>query len=341
MKNLKNIIMTAFIAITLTEMSYPIFLTGPARRNAHREQTEEAATKAYEAGLMTGLSHGQENSEEPQVQDSDVQDNVAVQSMYNDEDMDFDYSFHENYADDGNVILQSLGDGSFASQLSPEEKMALKAKVMEKLKNRDGQGSEDSVRTQSLESRPSLESYDMDDVETQSLESRPSVESYDYMDDVETQALEVVSAEAIQKEATSAAQDKPVVEALTDAVKAEEAMEVAAQARGLTTPVTADAVLEIEKAEPVLATEPLLAELAIEAKPVIEEIKEISVQKESPVVPTATEQIKIIKVYPVFDALRSAALSVKAAAQDMMNYLYSLLASKKSQNVTVQGDFRM
>jgi len=43
---------------------------------------------------------------------------------------------------------------------------------------------------------------------------------------------------------------------------------------------------------------------------------------------TSTDQVKIVKVYPVYEAAYSAIKNVKAAAEDMFNYLYSFISKK-------------
>ena len=58
----------------------------------------------------------------------------------------------------------------------------------------------------------------------------------------------------------------------------------------------------------------------------IEEIKPVPIAT-SAVTPAATtpEQVKIVKVYPVLDAVRLAIKNVKNAAQDMFNYVYNFM----------------
>jgi len=117
MKNIKKLLVGAFAALSLTEISYPIIFTGPARRNANREKQEQAALEAYELGRAEA---NRQSSEENQ---SYQEESVETQS-YDDNISDT----NENYADDAVVQIQSLGDGQFLSQLSPEKKSAIESR---------------------------------------------------------------------------------------------------------------------------------------------------------------------------------------------------------------------
>lgn len=78
-----------------------------------------------------------------------------------------------------------------------------------------------------------------------------------------------------------------------------------------------------------------LQEPAVHAAPVLEEP---AVDIVSPV--AVTEQIKIVKVYPVYDVVRSALHHVYNAGQDMVNYLYGLM-SKEDKKAEVKTQCQM
>jgi hypothetical protein len=277
MKNVKKLLVGMFAAVSLTEMTYPIIFTGPARRNAHREQQEkeaqeEEALVAYSLGADRGRNEQEKNSSYEQPEQSSYQQpeesynqEVAVQSLEDDEynvdendqdlfmnDQDDDMIYQENYADDAVVQIQSFGDGeSFADKLTPEQKEFIKGRLLEKMKehNSQGENSSDQVTTQSI---------------------------------------------------TPLAEEEPHA----DLVQAAQAATSFAQAA--------------EQTERVAPVAPVVAQPAL--------MQEQSVQ------PASTEQIKIVKVYPVFDAVRSAFESVKSAAQDMINYVYNYASSYRASH---------
>jgi len=138
MKSTKLIkIMLLSISLS-TELTYPIF--GTRRREAYILGAE--GNEKADAAYLLGVEHGTEEAENSQNQD---QQDVAVQmvspDMYNPY-QDYD----ENYADDVDVTIQTLGDGSFLENASPEETAALKAKIMERIKQRN----QSQVQTQSF-----------------------------------------------------------------------------------------------------------------------------------------------------------------------------------------------
>jgi len=114
MKNLNKILAGIFATISITEMTHPIILTGPVRRNAHRQEQEEKELMAYEMGK----NHTEQDSNTTQNSDEsgslEDENQAVVQSL--------DDVTDENYADDAVVQIQALGDGGLLSKLSPEQK---------------------------------------------------------------------------------------------------------------------------------------------------------------------------------------------------------------------------
>jgi hypothetical protein len=75
------------------------------------------------------------------------------------------------------------------------------------------------------------------------------------------------------------------------------------------------------------------AEATDVAKPAVEKVKiptTLVVVHEESAKPAVKEQVKVVKVYPVYNAISSAMESVKNAARDMYNYLVGLMSRKES-----------
>lgn len=387
MKNFKKISVVLFAITSLTEMSHPIFLTGPARRNAHRSQREEA----YKAGLM-----------ESQRQED-------FQDQYESEDD----RFNENYADDGSVAIQAIGSGEFggqiASQLTPEAKM----RIMERLRNRD------EVQTQSIrrERVRNPREVEVQSIETDIKEEEIIDPEFDtasiITEETELPAEALQSAENVSINENSHDNEalEPVIIPTEQTVSVEipeSALAPAPESAVLSEPIAAEEAISFESIPAPVenyainseATIPLVEEVvspestinqtqAIEIEPIVEtvateenvvleptvrplEIETVAIKPTEniiiesptenavePVVESAIEEpvaeqkeleitasalepaaietpasennenVKIVKVYPVYEAARSAIHSVKIAAQDMIHYLYNFFAKKE------------
>jgi len=245
-----------FAVLNLTELSYAIIFTGPGRRNAHREQAEQAELEGYMLGEDAGRNRNQEN-------ESDENYDVQTQSLL----------------DDSNLKGASFGSGQFGqkfSQMSPEEKAALREKFQQKFGNGKFGNGQFKQRFQNLQ-----QSSANDDVVTQSLqeEQEPSHE------------------EMIADIAQQAAQED---QALTDQVQEnfEQAAQVAQQLADVVPGQQAD-------------------------------VQESVALQQPPVASQSSE--KIVKVYPVYEALQAGFVHLKCAAQDMINYVYSFFGGQKAE----------
>lgn len=319
MKNFKKVSVALLAVTCLTELTYPIILTGPGRRNMHRSQKEEA----YKAGLMDG---------QRQEEYLDEDQNVQVQSIYDIEDINQDQYepqtdtfiapeyevFDENYADDGSISIQAIGSGQFggqiASQLTPEMKM----QIMERISNRD------EVKTQSIE-------LGENDSEQPQNTIDPKVEEITIKEQVIAPAEEsktiTISAEVLAEENNDGRKSESIV----------------IPAELVTVPAVLPIIERVQEIKEV-QTEPV-AKIATES--VVEksesqpaqEVLEPAVTTE-PVASAINEQIKIVKIYPVYEAARSAMHNVKTAAQDMVNYIYEFFAKKqkneKQEDIIIQ-----
>lgn len=326
MKNLKKISVALLAVTCLTELTYPIILTGPGRRNMHRSQKEDA----YKAGLMDG------QREEEYLED---EQNVEVQSIYDIEDINQDQYeaqndmliapesevFNENYADDGSVSIQAIGSGQFggqiASQLTPEMKM----QIMERISNRD------EVKIQSIEAdekeeekiEPKVEGITITkeaivpEEESKTITISAEVLAEDNNDDEKSESI-VIPAEQIAIPAVA-----PVVENLQEIkeVQTEPVAEIATES----VVEKAESQPAQEVLQPAVTTEPVTSTINEPAQ----EALQAAVTTE-PVVSAINEQIKIVKVYPVYEAARSAMHNVKTAAQHMINYLYEFFTKKET-----------
>lgn len=85
MKNLKTILLTIFTLVSATEITHPILFTGPARRNAHRQQKQDA----YATGVADGAAGVSGENQSDVADGSNVADtaDVAVQ-MFSENDND-------------------------------------------------------------------------------------------------------------------------------------------------------------------------------------------------------------------------------------------------------------
>ncbi len=307
MKKLNKILASIFITISVTEITYPIILTGPARRNAHKQQAEEEALIAYELGKEHAEKEHNQNQQNENYNsgNEENQQPVTIQSLdYNDFEQEnpgirfIDQDAEENYADDAVVQIQALGDGSLFANLSSEEKAKIKEKIESHSHDKENDTQRVSRFKEKLQARLKKiedESKNQQEVTTQSMD-----ESYDE-DYVEIQAIEDNNQSNLQQNEKSAtAQLEQAVHATSDFAQAVEHQEDPA-------PAPEPALMHVE--QPAM-TDKEVAQSAPASQPV--------------------EHVKIVKVYPVYDAMKAGFEMVKAAAFDMYNYAYSFITTYRS-----------
>ncbi len=354
MKNLQTILASIFVTISLTEMTHPIILTGPARRNAHRQERENQQEQQYEL-------HKQEGKEPDNFDDND--ESVEVQSLDD-----------ENYADDAVVQIQSLGDGSIGSQLTPEQKEFIKGKLLEK---RGQKNDTSDVTTQSISeqaensdesnnmAQPSADSLNVEhnqsqevpaptqaqmphglDINDTLLKNAPTSTENDHQPDnvVEEHLDQAVQASSNLVHAVE--QDQQEHNVLQENNVTHEIVPHEIQS----TSVIVDQHLEQEHAadhmQPTLYVAPahelhehienveqhhIPAPLATEQK--MNDLELPAQAQVAPIAPAITEHnnstpvetIKIVKVYPVYEAVVAGIAHIKSAAFDMIQYIYSLM----------------
>ncbi len=314
MKNFKTILLCLFAIITATEMSYPIIFTGPARRQAHRKQTQEA----YAAGMMADSAENDEISN----------DNPALAG---------------NYAEDAVVQVQAIGDGSFLAKFktatpeerkellasaTPEQKAALKARA-------------NNVKTQSMSSE-----------DDQAVDE--ALQDAGLYDDVYIQAVEpeVKSATpaAVQSVQAVASSVSPLVKPAQApaAVPAVATLQPSHEASAGTAAVPVMSIVHTEPAVAVAPVTPIAPVVAVPAKPATtpEQTQPAHSADKEVMASTATDKdttanaTNVVKVYPVYNAVRAAMHHIYSAAQDMINYAYNLVSAQikpaQKEDVKVQ-----
>lgn len=293
MKNLKILLIGIFAAGSLTEISYSIILTGPARRNAHRQQTQEAELKGYAVGSEYGKNHNDQEQEEQSYNNQYYSDdNVQVQSLGDD---------------------QNLGNGQFLSQiksrLSPEQKEKIKAKMLARLDQKD----QSNVTTQSIDEEQASEQKPVEEHATEQIATQEqAVEQFPE----EHAAMQQPSEEHVADQ--HPAVEPAILEEHVAQTPQEEHLVVAEVQQQHIEPVQAHLEQAVQaSSEFVQATHA--------AEPVVH------------VQPTVVEHVKIVKVYPVFDAVKAACEHVMSATNDMINYVYSFFG--KSTEVQVQATY--
>jgi len=354
MKNFKKLLIGMFAALSLTEVSCPIILTGPVRRQAHRKEKEaqeieqeiEQEMLAYSIGEHQEQKNNEESNNQNSNENYEESQEVSTQSLddqneysldQNGQDLLIDESdeqtfnannyAEENYADDAVVQIQSFGDGSRLSKLTPEQQEFIKGRLLEKMHNKNnGNNSGDennsnnqdsqNVQTQSIDNEDNLD-FDNENNDEESMQDNDyaMIQALTEQDEQapakpndKLSAQKIVQTEhQVQADLAQAAQ---AATNLVQVAEREEQVELPAEPVEISIEQTVAAQPELLNEEP--------AQPAVQS-PVVEQ----------PAQPTAAEPIiKIVKVYPVYDAVLSAVASVKAAAYDMINYAYSFIVRK-------------
>ena len=287
MKKLNTILAGIFAAISMTEITRTEHEEGAGTNSTHHGHHQRGQSNHVEGAYAVSHHHSeQENNENESGQTTESTNPAAVVIEF------LSDASYQNYADDGVVQIQSLGDGSLVSQLnlSPEQQQKLQA-LKSKLQN--------AQRNQG--------------VTTQS------------MNEDEDNNLIIQSISEEHADTTPAVHQEAIAQPLAQAVHVSSQLEQAVENQEHAAPIAQhieekavvptvehkmeDSVVTEHQAHPVVAEQP--AQPAIENQP--------------------AERIKIVKVYPVYDAAKSAFEMVKAAANDMFNYVYSFIQKEKTE----------
>jgi len=349
--------------------------------------------KAFAAGVAAGRTRqSNENEEESNNNSSEVQtqalsDDTDITNEYENFDLALDqdqmtspesYDFlTENYADDANVLVQSMGfEGG---NLNQEEKDLLKAKVLEKLKaRRNGTNNVITQSITSLENNDQLTNTPFEDEDLLLSEIDEPVEALDteeLSDDLTSATLpsDITLAQPSAPTSTDLSMAKeilpvdtpslpsevvlsetdlptntdvsiveatlPVDNSLTDtmihtdqgntAFNTLPSDEPTNQNEVVTQAVDSEGQIEENAVAASQITEQALTEekqaVKTEAAPVTQPTP---VEESVAPVSAQPEQVKIVKVYPVYNAIYAIVSGVKTAAFDMINYVYSLFTNK-------------
>jgi len=292
--NVKKLIVGLFAAFSLTEIAYPIIFTGPARRNAHRQEEQQAALEGY----MLGKDAGDKNENEEQ------NDEVETQA------------------------IDETGTGQ--SRTGAEQR----AQVIAKIKNRLAKGDLPPQVKAALEKKLAALESGKDQKNVEQMRERfknftqhhGALDNSSNQDSVITQSVEETTPE--QEPAQELSHEEMVAAAaLTDA-----AQELAAS------PVLQEEVnASVENEEPLSAPAqdvPATLEQATQVAQQLEQAAHAPALMEIQV--PAEQSIKIVKVYPVYEALQAGFAHLKCAAQDMIDYVYNFVHGSKKSEVTVQ-----
>lgn len=362
MKNLKTILLGIFTLIASTEMMYPIIFTGPGCRAAHRHEEQDAYAAGMADGaagdmmakqdqtddsddysdvevqmLSSGNAGGQEDDAMSQEDEA-----MSIDSDSSDSDSSYgtisvasgDASDDENQAAnnlDQSFMVTPDNEDNFNDNLAYGDDLFVRGQAQEPI--RQQVVAEQQENQNDLSHEASFDGYFIDqalqdaelDDDLANANNNIAINLFgndndsDSDDDVETQSIEPeVKASAIEDDAQ--------VDHIVSEIKTEEV-----PAQLIATPALLAAPSEKpEEAHEEVQPVPVQSAVAVESAPVVapvakvEEIVTPAVQA-TPVAAPVQEQIKIIKVYPVYDALRSAVKAINNATHDMINYIYSFV----------------
>jgi hypothetical protein len=295
-------------------------------------------------------SRREENNENYELERAE--ETVEVQSM-SDQFIDqgnkyIDPAFAQNYADDATVEIQSRGDGSGAGQgkpateliatpqiesqnvgiqtigdgsmlekfknATPEEKMAIKNKIEAKIQAME-QDEDESDLDEDSSIDQALKDAGLDDDFAAATQNQNNVN------------IQAIEAELKHEDAAKpvAEETKPATTPAAPVAKADEPKkeEVKAPVAEATPAVKAEEI----KAPVVQATPEVKAEEAktpvVQAAPIVQAAPATK----------AADEVKIVKVYPMYDAVRSAIKGVHSATQDMLNYIYNFITAPAKATV--------
>ncbi len=321
MKNFKTILLSLFAIIASTEIVHPIIFTGPGRRQAHRQEEEDA----YAAGVAAGS-------------DQDL-DDIEIQALGNGvfvgQDGAFLTKFKNATSEERKTLLASA---------TPEQKALLQ-------KVKDAQAT--NVKTQSMQSEDEDMSADKDAAVNQALEDAQLYDDFQAVQ-IQTVAAEPVavlamSAPAVQHVQAASSSVSPLIKS---AQTPQPSQVTPAVAPPLAVVTPAAVAPEVHTTPIVAPTAPVVHVAATPTPPAAQPTPATSTPVAQPVqaMPTthstgpvnstpATDTPKVVRVYPVYDAMRLAMHHIYSAAQDMINYAYSLVSSPaKPVKDTVEAD---
>jgi len=323
-KNLKTILLGVFTLISSTEMVYPIIFTGPGRRAAHRHEAEDA----YAAGMAAGADGmmSAQNHEGYFDDESDEDSDVAIQMRGTGPEEQIDLNQTpilpdpDNNSFDQEEFLNQYGDNLLAQgeEQYPQEVAQTEEQYpqefLEEESNENDQLPEEAavVATTEIDNQPNLFIEEQEATVEVPVENN---EEYFNNDDNQVGVDQALEDAELDDDLAAANNDN-----LFNAEDGEE----------LVTDETQDDVAT-QSVEPEVQDQPAAVPTLLAAP--VEKIKEVQAASvPTPVVAQpAQEQVKIVKVYPVYDALRSAVKAVNNAVHDMINYVYSFVNSPKQE----------
>jgi len=290
--NNKSLLAVFFAAMSCSEMTHPIIFTGPARRNAHREQEQEA----YAAGMMAGAA-GADMATQNSGQD-DQGDEVQIQAYT---------GGNISYPD----LMTPVTSGSLANQPFPQ------FKSLDRFSSLTNSYENDPLANVSIQS---IDPEVQDD--TAENQSATHEETHDQV--IPTLLMHEEKVPEIKPEeihVPEVVHEEPKHDQTPTLMMHEEKHEPEIIHVPEATHEEVHATAELPQIHLVQAVQ-ASQELVDAVQPIEHKVEEVQLVSPAP-------QIKIVKVYPVYEAIRAAADRVYNASRDMVDYVWSFMSTKK------------
>jgi len=337
--NHKSLLAVFFAAMSCAEMTHPIIFTGPARRNAHREQEQEA----YAAGMMAGAAEAGMTDQNSDQQGDDVQiqaypgGNTNYPSLFTPPNNDQPFqSFrsmdrlsdianaYENNNALTNVTIQSIEPD--VAQPAQDHAAEHQPAVHEEPKHDQPAPTLMMHEAQA----PEVKHEEVKHEEQAAHESAPQVHEELKHQEAPTLMMHEAQAPEIKHEEVKHEEQHHEQAVLPAQEIKHEEIHVPAIEHA---PATVEQEHRQAQAEPqvhLVQAVQASQELFHAVQPA-----EHKVENLQPV--AAAPQIKIVKVYPVYEAIKAAVDRVYNASRDMVDYVWSFVSSKEKPEVKVQA----
>lgn len=307
MKKFTKILAVCSAGLFASQTAYAIIFTGPARRQAHEQKQEEA----YMAGMMAGQ----------------------------------DINNQENDADDADVQIQAIGqeegfgNGKFLSGLNPQQRAIIESKIKQKMHEHNinhaskGNTSDNNVTVQAYNQEGEADTALVDNAMAPKQPESEAV-AQESVNTMQEQVSEKSDEKKIDTVQNDQATPSVVVEQTTEKPDEEKV-----------TTVQQDLVNQAVDAQQAVATidEPLQNEVTPQVIPLNEMPVAHTVSEEPLSMPktedmmrnepvtqsVAVENVKIVKVYPVYEAIHAAFKSIQSTTVDMLHYVKNWLNQEK------------
>lgn len=353
MESIKKLLAAFLVVLASTNCVDAIIFTGPERRKEHRQEMEEA----YELGLLdaTDKDGAQNYADDATVQIQGFGDGSLLQGLSDDQKNQIRQAVLKklNGSQTDQQSNSSSSSGSVAVQSLPEEAQhdeshtAAPAALSEEDKTLQAMDEHAASALAEIDQDTAIseQSAKQEDATQESAATEPQEQVAQKNEEAVTEHQENFIKKSIDdaQDQNQQIEDKIAIEIPTKSeqdqdqanVHFEQALQVASTFEHATQPAPVHeepAVHNPAVLEPAVITQPapVHAEPALyhQAIPVQEKINNGSVN----VIQNAPQEtVRIIKVYPVYEAIQSGLKHIKIAAQDMFNYVSDYFKNKKDQ----------